>query len=237
MTTLIGDSRIPWTNLMSVLVDSCNVMRGSKSGHETRIRTVKALHLLDVDEMCIIICTMQQRHSGFVDCDVIYTSTIEKKRGKISVQITKTDNEKKQIWNKKHACLFCDNLYFKIARHNEDEHNKEQRVVEILLLPKNPKQRKEKLEVLRNEANFKHYFEVIKKQKAIEKKGKISVQITKTDNEKKQIWNKKHACLFCDNLYFKIARHNEDEHNKEQRVVEILLLQKIRNKERKNWKF
>ncbi|CAC5365255.1 unnamed protein product [Mytilus coruscus] len=75
MTTLIGDSRIPWTNLMSVLVDSCNVMRGSKSGHETRIRTVKALHLLDDDEMCIIMCTMQQRHSGFVDCDVIYTSS------------------------------------------------------------------------------------------------------------------------------------------------------------------
>ena len=42
-------NQIPWKNLMSVLMDSCNVMRGSKSGLETRIRTEKAPHLLDVD--------------------------------------------------------------------------------------------------------------------------------------------------------------------------------------------
>ena len=29
--------RIPWTNLVSILIDSCNVMRGSKSGEKTRI--------------------------------------------------------------------------------------------------------------------------------------------------------------------------------------------------------
>ena len=40
---------IPWSNLMSILMDSCNVMRGSKSGLETRIRNEKAPHLLDVD--------------------------------------------------------------------------------------------------------------------------------------------------------------------------------------------
>ena len=40
---------IPWTNLVSILMDSCNVMRGSKSGVETRIRSGKAPQLLDVD--------------------------------------------------------------------------------------------------------------------------------------------------------------------------------------------
>lgn len=40
---------IPWINVMSILLDSCNVMRGSKTGLETRIRSCKAPHLLDVD--------------------------------------------------------------------------------------------------------------------------------------------------------------------------------------------
>lgn len=38
---------------MAVLMDSCNVMKGSKSGFETRLRTEKAPHLLDVDgDLC-----------------------------------------------------------------------------------------------------------------------------------------------------------------------------------------
>ena len=41
--------KIPWENLLSILMDSCNVMRGSKSGLETRIRQNKAPHLLDAD--------------------------------------------------------------------------------------------------------------------------------------------------------------------------------------------
>jgi len=40
---------IPFDNLMSILMDSCNVMRGSKSGVELKIRTNKANHLLDID--------------------------------------------------------------------------------------------------------------------------------------------------------------------------------------------
>ena len=40
--------KIPYENLMSILLDSCSVMRGSKSGVETRIRE-KAPHLVDID--------------------------------------------------------------------------------------------------------------------------------------------------------------------------------------------
>lgn len=40
---------IPWENLVSILMDSCAVMRGSKSGLEQRIRETKAPHLVDID--------------------------------------------------------------------------------------------------------------------------------------------------------------------------------------------
>lgn len=42
-------NEISWDNMMSILMDSCNVMRGSQTGLETRIRREKAPHLLDVD--------------------------------------------------------------------------------------------------------------------------------------------------------------------------------------------
>ena len=42
------ENNIPWTNLMSVSMDSCNVMSGSKSGVEVRLRE-KAPHMLDID--------------------------------------------------------------------------------------------------------------------------------------------------------------------------------------------
>ena len=40
---------IPWSNLISIMLDSCNVMRRSKSGLETRIRQKHCPTLLDVD--------------------------------------------------------------------------------------------------------------------------------------------------------------------------------------------
>ena len=39
---------LPWQNIISVLLDSCNTMRGKKTGLETRMRE-KASHLLDID--------------------------------------------------------------------------------------------------------------------------------------------------------------------------------------------
>ena len=49
MSTLFEQNKIPWNNLISILMDSCSVMRGSKSGLETRLRQEKASHLLDID--------------------------------------------------------------------------------------------------------------------------------------------------------------------------------------------
>lgn len=49
IVSLFEKNHLPWRNLVSLMMDSCNVMRGSKSGVETRIRENKAPHLLDVD--------------------------------------------------------------------------------------------------------------------------------------------------------------------------------------------
>ncbi|XP_071485981.1 uncharacterized protein [Diadema antillarum] len=46
---MFEEFNLPWTNLLLILMDSCAVTRGSKSGLETRIRANKAPHLLDVD--------------------------------------------------------------------------------------------------------------------------------------------------------------------------------------------
>ena len=49
LTNLFAENSIPWSNVMSILMDSCAVMRGSKSGLETKIRSELAPHLLDID--------------------------------------------------------------------------------------------------------------------------------------------------------------------------------------------
>ena len=40
---------LPWQNLLAMLMDSASVMRGHKSGLETRIREEVAPHLVDID--------------------------------------------------------------------------------------------------------------------------------------------------------------------------------------------
>lgn len=42
IVSVIEENNIPWTNLVSVLMDSCNTMRGEKSGVEKRLRNNKA---------------------------------------------------------------------------------------------------------------------------------------------------------------------------------------------------
>ena len=51
LASLFDKHGIPWGNLCSILMDSCAVMRGSKSGLEIRIRNDNASHLLDVDSL------------------------------------------------------------------------------------------------------------------------------------------------------------------------------------------
>ena len=43
------ENSIPWKNLLSILMDSCAVMRGSKNGLEIKIRRENQEHLLNID--------------------------------------------------------------------------------------------------------------------------------------------------------------------------------------------
>lgn len=49
LVTFFTEHKIPFGNMVSMMMDSCNVMRGSKSGLESRIREKYCKHLLDVD--------------------------------------------------------------------------------------------------------------------------------------------------------------------------------------------
>ncbi|GBN78845.1 hypothetical protein AVEN_147570-1 [Araneus ventricosus] len=62
-------NKIPWENLVSILMDSCRVMRGTKSGVETRIRNEKAPHLLDIDgDSCHHIHNATKKFCSPFDC-------------------------------------------------------------------------------------------------------------------------------------------------------------------------
>ena len=49
LVSLLQTHQLTWTNVMSILMDSCNVMRGSKSGLEVRLCKNQVPHLLDID--------------------------------------------------------------------------------------------------------------------------------------------------------------------------------------------
>lgn len=59
------DNNVPWSNLVSMMMDSCAVMRGSKTGLETRVRQNLCPGLLDVDgDSCHHIHNASKRFSG-----------------------------------------------------------------------------------------------------------------------------------------------------------------------------
>ena len=49
LVDLFASKNLKWENCMSILMDSCAVMRGSKNGVETSVRRTLAPHLLDID--------------------------------------------------------------------------------------------------------------------------------------------------------------------------------------------
>ena len=49
MKSLFERLKLPWANLFAILIDSCSVMRRSKSSLEKRLRDSVAPHLLDTD--------------------------------------------------------------------------------------------------------------------------------------------------------------------------------------------
>lgn len=49
MKSLFERRKLSWINLLAILMDTCSVLRGSKSGLEKRLRDSVVTHLLDID--------------------------------------------------------------------------------------------------------------------------------------------------------------------------------------------
>ena len=58
------------------------------------------------------------------------------------------------MYDKRHACFYCDKLYGKIAQHYEHHHKDEAEVVEAFAYPQRSKDRRKALEKLHLQGNF-----------------------------------------------------------------------------------
>ena len=59
------DNDIAWSNLVTMMIDSCAVMRGSKTGLETRVQHNHCPELLDIDgDSCHHIHNASKRFSS-----------------------------------------------------------------------------------------------------------------------------------------------------------------------------
>ena len=68
LVSLLETHRLSWRNVMSILMDSCNVMRGSKNGLEVKLRSDQAPHLLDIDgDTCHHAHNAAKKFSGKFD--------------------------------------------------------------------------------------------------------------------------------------------------------------------------
>ena len=81
----------------------------------------------------------------------------------VKVSVQQSCNINKRVWDKKHYCLYCSKAVAKLPRHLEQVHEDEIEVSVALAFPKKSKERKEKLDELRNKGNFAHNTEVLRK--------------------------------------------------------------------------
>ncbi|XP_067307424.1 uncharacterized protein [Pseudorasbora parva] len=78
----------------------------------------------------------------------------------------KTDDGSRR-YTKKHYCLFCEKPQSKIARHLELVHNDQSQVAKAISSPKNSKERKLQLTILRKQGDRAHNVDVIRKGKGV----------------------------------------------------------------------
>ncbi|KAJ8050001.1 hypothetical protein HOLleu_03006 [Holothuria leucospilota] len=75
----------------------------------------------------------------------------------------KTENGEKMVYDKRNACLFCEKLIeVVIGRHYLSQHSSETELAQILAMPINSRERKVKLDLLRNRGNFYHNEKVMR---------------------------------------------------------------------------
>ncbi|XP_058506754.1 uncharacterized protein LOC131473526 isoform X3 [Solea solea] len=80
-----------------------------------------------------------------------------------SIIVLPTSNsETRRVYNKRNYCLFCLNPTSKISRHLEAVHGDEAEVARAFQHPKNSKERRKKLDILRRRGNFAHNANVVR---------------------------------------------------------------------------
>ncbi|XP_020362082.1 uncharacterized protein LOC109908065 isoform X1 [Oncorhynchus kisutch] len=82
------------------------------------------------------------------------------------MHVTKTKDGSRR-YTKKHYCLFCEKPQSKIARHLEMIHKSEAEVAKALSFPKNSKDRKLQLTILRKRGDRAHNMQVIREGKGV----------------------------------------------------------------------
>lgn len=81
----------------------------------------------------------------------------------ITVQKAIKNENGGRVWNKKHSCVYCSQLYSKIARHLEQKHKDKLKVSKALSLEKRSVSRLKIWEELKKEGDFLHNTDVLKK--------------------------------------------------------------------------
>lgn len=76
-------------------------------------------------------------------------------------EVQMANNNQQRVWDKRHSCPYCHNMYAKLARHMEQMHSGELEVAATLALPKHSKERKKQWDQIRNRGNFNHNLKVI----------------------------------------------------------------------------
>lgn len=121
-------------------------------------------------------------------------SRIQQVCGSIRV-LPPSNSETRQVCNKRNYCLFCLHPTSKIARHLEAVHGDEPEVALAFQHPKNSKERRKKLSILRSRGNFAYNANVVRE-------GAGELQACYRPRECRRAFDFIH-CFHCQGLYAK----------------------------------
>ncbi|XP_053181456.1 uncharacterized protein LOC128364858 [Scomber japonicus] len=120
-----------------------------------------------------------------------------------TVELPTSNSEVQCVYDKRNYCPFCSKPTVKMARHLERIHSDKAEVAAAFQYPKNSRERRKIWNRLKNQGNFAHNTNVLKKGK-----GQFIVPRTANQPTIKGLNDRVH-CLYCRGLYLKktLFRH------------------------------
>ena len=92
------------------------------------------------------------------------SSTVSPETEKSSIEVQRTTNTRAhRVYDKRNYCLYCSKPTAKIARHLQTVHSNKHEVAKAFFYPKDSKERRVRLAILRNRGNFSHNTDVVRK--------------------------------------------------------------------------